>query len=176
MANAYTTLAKNVLEEYVKNHKLYQVAAEELPSDLTDRQAACFVSLKKDGELRGCIGTLEPVQDTLAQEIMSNAISAGTRDPRFRPVTPDELDDIVYSVDVLTPSRPVEDLSKHDVKKHGIIVTDGHRRGVLLPDLEGVDDTQTQISIAAQKGGFYPGEDFRLEEFEVVRHHEDDDD
>lgn len=176
MSNAYTTLAKNVLEEYVKNHKLYQVSADELPADLTDRQAACFVSLKKDGELRGCIGTLEPVQDTLAQEIMSNAISAGTRDPRFRPVTPEELDDLVYSVDVLTPSRPVEDLSKHDVKKHGIIVTDGRRRGVLLPDLEGVDDTQTQINIAAQKGGFYPGEDFQLEEFEVVRHHEDGDD
>lgn len=115
-------------------------------------KAACFVSLKMHGQLRGCIGTIEPLAPSLAEEIVQNAISASTRDPRFPPVTVAELDKLSASVDVLSEPRPAKE-SELDPKRYGLIIEQGYRRGLLLPDLDGVDDVKTQKSIVAQKGG-----------------------
>ncbi|HOT23497.1 MAG TPA: AmmeMemoRadiSam system protein A [Thermoleophilia bacterium] len=138
-----------------------------------DRPAACFVSLKKRGELRGCIGTLAPAEPDLGAEIARNAYSAAFHDPRFPPLRPEELDDLSVSVDVLSPSEPC-DKSDLDPSRYGVIVSSGFRRGVLLPDLEGVDTVATQLAIALQKAGIAPWEDFSLERFTVTRYHEGD--
>ena len=143
-----------------------------LPDELATTQAGCFVSLKKDGELRGCIGTIAPTRESLAAEICANAVSAAVHDPRFAPVRADELDELVYDVDVLSPPEPIEGPEQLDVRRYGVIVsTDDGRRGLLLPDLDGVDTVDEQIDIAARKGGIDPARDsWRLERFEVVRH------
>jgi AmmeMemoRadiSam system protein A len=143
-----------------------------LDAEIVGRRAACFVSLKIDGRLRGCIGTLSPTKSSLAVEIIDNAISAGTRDPRFSPVRVSELKDIVYDVDVLSEPEPILGTDDLDVKRYGVIVStrDG-RRGVLLPDLEGVDTVEDQVRIAADKGRIdLDFDDYQLERFEVVRH------
>jgi MEMO1 family protein len=130
--------------------------------------AACFCSLKKRGELRGCIGTLTPVALTLGDEIARNAFAAAFRDPRFAPVTASELDDLSYSVDVLSPSEPCarDGLDPHT---YGVIVTARERRGVLLPDLAGVETIDRQLAIALQKAGIAPNENFAIERFTVSR-------
>jgi len=160
-------LAKRAVENYVINHQLTQ--PEELTPEMK-KQAGTFVSIHKRGQLRGCIGTFEPTQANVADEIVQNAISAAMRDPRFNPVKSSELDDLDYSVDILTPPEPVEGIKDLDPKKYGLIVQCGHRRGLLLPDLEGVKDVQTQISICCQKGGISPVEPIRLFRFQVNRY------
>ncbi|MDO5118715.1 MAG: AmmeMemoRadiSam system protein A [Coriobacteriales bacterium] len=166
----YVQLARASLEAYVRKGKRITPPSD-LPEDLLRTRAGCFVSLKVDGQLRGCIGTILPTQRSLAQEICANAISAGTRDPRFSAVEADELDDLVYDVDVLTTPEPTtrEGL---DPARYGVIVScpDG-RRGLLLPDLDGVDTVSEQVRIAAQKGRIdLDFDNYRLERFEVVRH------
>lgn len=144
-----------------------------LPEDVPDellRPAGAFVSLKKHGELRGCIGTLGPTKPTVAHEIIVNAISAATADPRFNPVEPDELDELTCSVDILGAPEPVKSMEDLDPKRYGVIVRKGRRSGVLLPDLEGIDSAVEQVSIARQKAGISPYEDFEMERFEVVRY------
>jgi AmmeMemoRadiSam system protein A len=132
--------------------------------------SACFVSLKKRGQLRGCIGTIEALASNLAEEIIENAISAATRDPRFPPVEEEELPELSISVDVL--SRPESaKAEKLDPKNFGVIVQQGGRRGLLLPDLEGVDDAKTQLRIAAQKGGIDLRQPHELFTFTVRRYH-----
>lgn len=165
------SLARATLETYVREHRRISVP-KGLPQELYSRRAGCFVSLKEDGELRGCIGTILPVQSCLAEEIVSNAISAGTHDPRFAPVRATELDELVYSVDVLTEPEPIEDGSQLDPKRYGVIVsTPDGRRGLLLPDLNGIDTVKEQMDIAARKGHIDLREDdVRLQRFEVVRH------
>ena len=133
-------------------------------------RAGAFVSIKKTGALRGCIGTISPVRDNLAAEIAENAISACSRDPRFEPVTPDELDELTVSVDVLSEAEPVDSKTELDVKRYGVIVQKGFRRGLLLPNLEGVDTVETQLRIALSKAGINPSERYTIERFEVVRH------
>ena len=130
------------------------------------------MSIKKDGELRGCIGTILPVRDNLAAEIIANAVSAGTADPRFSAVTAEEPDELVYDVDVLSSPEPIDTPAQLDVKRYGVIVAseDGLRRGLLLPDLEGVDTVEEQISIARRKGNISPTEPVKLLRFEVTRH------
>ncbi len=135
------------------------------------RRAACFVSLKKHSELRGCIGTLEPAAADLGAEIARNARSAAFHDPRFHRVHPDELPELTCSVDVLSPSEPCA-LVDLDPAVHGVIVLAGVRRGVLLPDLQGVDTVEQQVDIALQKAGIGPGEAFTLERFTVTRYRE----
>lgn len=137
-----------------------------------DLPRACFVSLKKDGQLRGCIGTLQPTQACLSEEIVANAQSAATHDPRFSPVTADELDSLVLDVDVLGRPEPVQGLGQLDPAVYGVIVsTPDGRRGVLLPDLAGVDTVEEQVSIAARKGGIdLDNEGVLLERFTVERH------
>ena len=133
-------------------------------------RAGVFVSIHKLGELRGCIGTFEPTQANVAEEIITNAISSATRDPRFPPVTPSELGQLTYSVDVLTKPEPIANQDQLDPKKYGIIVECGLRRGLLLPDLEGVDTVDYQIDICRQKAGIGPDEPVKLYQFEVRRY------
>jgi AmmeMemoRadiSam system protein A len=134
--------------------------------------ASCFVSLKKHGELRGCIGTLEPAEETLGLEIIRNAQSAAFADPRFPALVPEELADLEVSVDVLSEPKTVTDMSGHNCKEHGVIVSCDYRRGVLLPDLDGVETSQQQLEIACLKAGISPDEDYSIQRFTVIRFHE----
>jgi len=148
--------------------------APEPPDDaFYERRAACFVTLKKHGELRGCIGTLEPAETSLGTEIARNAHSSAMRDPRFPPVTGDECEAITCSVDVLSVSEPctVQDL---DPQVYGVIVEAGFRRGVLLPALAGVDTAEAQVSIALQKAGISPDQSYDVRRFCVTRYRQGD--
>ncbi|NLP30086.1 MAG: AmmeMemoRadiSam system protein A [Clostridiales bacterium] len=165
----YVKLARKSLESYVKNRKYIDIP-EDVPKELLENKAGVFVTLNKDGRLRGCIGTISPVEDCIANEIIRNAVSAGTGDPRFDPVTIEELPELVYSVDVLGEAEEVSDESELDALKYGVIVSKGFRRGLLLPNLEGVKTPRQQIEIALQKAGISPNESYKLERFEVVRH------
>lgn len=165
----YVALARKALETYVREGKILKVSGG-LPDEMLEKRAGTFVSLKKGGRLRGCIGTTGPTRRNIAEEIISNAISAGTRDPRFDPVEPEELDKIAYSVDILKEAEPVNSIEELDVIKYGVIVRSGMRSGLLLPNLEGVDTPEKQVSIALQKAGISPNEKYSMERFEVVRH------
>jgi len=161
-------LARETVESYIRDGR-----TPPPPPSLTPEmqaQAGVFVSIHKLGELRGCIGTFEPQQPNVAAEIITNAISSATRDPRFNAITPDELPDLDYSVDVLTTPEPVADESALDPRKYGVIVASGWQRGLLLPDLEGVDTPAQQIDICRQKGGIGPHEPVELYRFEVKRY------
>jgi len=164
-------LAKDATELYVREGKVLDLKEEALPPDLRQK-AGVFVCLKIHGQLRGCIGTFQPAELTIAQETVRNAISAATCDPRFSCLRTDELDSIDYTVDVLTPPERVKDTSELDPRRYGVIVQSGSRRGLLLPDLEGVDTVEYQISIAMQKAGIPPGADVELSRFEVKRYDE----
>ena len=144
---------------------------EDLPAELLQRRAGAFVSIHKQGQLRGCIGTIGPTRDCLAREIVENAVSACSRDPRFDPVRPEELKWLEIHVDVLGEPEDISSEAELDVKRYGVIVSSGHRRGLLLPDLDGVDTPEEQVAIARRKGGIGPKEKVRLQRFEVVRHH-----
>lgn len=160
-------LAKETVESYIRDRKLPNPA--ELTPEMREK-AGVFVSIKKHGELRGCIGTFEPMRANVAEEIMNNAVSSSTRDPRFPPVAPDELPHLTYSVDVLTEPEPVESADELDPGRYGVIVESGRRHGLLLPDLEGVDTVEKQIQICRQKAGIYPDEPVKLYRFEVRRY------
>jgi AmmeMemoRadiSam system protein A len=160
-------LARKAVEGYVNGRGV--AAPGELVPEMKER-AGVFVSLKKHGQLRGCIGTFEPTRPNVAEEIIQNAISSATGDPRFSPVRPGELNELEYSVDVLTPPEPVADKSLLDPGKYGVIVEAGRRRGLLLPDLEGVDSVDMQIDICRQKAGIPPSEPVRLHRFQVRRY------
>ena len=168
-SDAYVRLARASVESYVRDGRVLKLP-EGLPEELLTERAGAFVSIHKHGRLRGCIGTIAPVRDCLASEIIENAVSASTRDPRFEPVTIDELSSLEYSVDVLGETEPVDSPDQLDVKRYGVIVSCGGRRGLLLPDLDGVDTVEQQIDIARQKGGIGKHEKYRLQRFEVVRH------
>lgn len=165
----YVRLARLSLESYIITGRTVKLPPD-LPAAMRQNKAGVFVSLKKAGELRGCIGTIEPVTDSVAEEILQNAVSAGTEDPRFSPVQKSELPDLVYSVDVLSKPEPIASAAQLDVKRYGVIVSNGHRRGLLLPNLEGVDTVEQQVAIARRKAGIRDGEKVTLGRFEVVRH------
>jgi AmmeMemoRadiSam system protein A len=148
--------------------------APEPPADaFYERPAACFVTLKKHGELRGCIGTLEPCQAALGLEIAHNARSSALLDPRFPPVGGDEVEALTCSVDVLSPSEPCE-MTDLDPRLYGVIVAAGFKRGVLLPALEGVDTVEQQVGIALQKAGIAPDDNFDVRRFRVTRYRQGD--
>lgn len=165
----YVRLARETVEQYVKTRTVPEVP-EGLPEEMLNTKAGAFVSIHKNGDLRGCIGTILATKDSLAEEIISNAISASTRDPRFSAITPDELSELEINVDVLSKPERIYSLDELDVKRYGVIVSCGYRRGLLLPDLEGVDSVEQQVSIAMMKGGIDEDEEITLHRFEVIRH------
>ena len=168
--DSYVHLARASLEFYIKHGKAIDLPRD-LPEEMLETRAGTFVSLKKDGNLRGCIGTIGPVHANLATEIIFNAISAGTQDPRFLEIKPKELPELEYSVDVLGPLEAISSPKELDVKRYGVIVTKGSRTGLLLPNLEGIDTVEQQIDIAKQKAGIRQEETgVFLQRFEVVRH------
>jgi AmmeMemoRadiSam system protein B/AmmeMemoRadiSam system protein A len=161
-------LARDTVEAYVREGRTIRPPADISPE--MKEKAGVFVSLHEHGALRGCIGTFEPAKENVASEIISNAISSATKDPRFPPVSQEELKDLDYSVDVLTTPEQVKDASQLDPKKYGAIVECGWRRGLLLPDLEGVDTVERQIDICRQKAGISPREPVNLYRFQVKRY------
>jgi len=167
-SDLFVALARETIEEYVNLGRV-KTAPSPIPPEM-EMRAGAFVSLHRFGRLRGCIGTIEPCQPNLAMEVIHNAISASTQDPRFEPVTEDELEDLTISVDVLSRPEPVAALDELDPKKYGVIVESGWRKGLLLPDLEGVDTVEEQVGIAMQKAGIRVGEPIQLYRFQVTRH------
>ena len=165
----YVRLARHAIETIVHTGKNAELP-QGLPPEMSER-AGVFVSLKKDGELRGCIGTFEPTAKNIAEEILQNAASAALRDPRFPPVKKEELDALVYSVDVLTEPELVAGADALDAKKYGVIVEYRARKGLLLPDLDSVDTVEEQLRIARQKGGIPADAPIRIWRFTVERHH-----
>ncbi len=162
-------LARQAIEEYVRTGVVITpptgLAAE------CGGRAGAFVSLKKGGRLRGCIGTVQPTRANLAEEVIHNAIAAATDDPRFPPVSPLELDDLELSVDVLEPAEPVHSTDQLDPRRYGVIVRKGRRSGLLLPDLEGIDSVEEQVAIACQKAGLRAHEPgIELYRFQVRRY------
>ncbi len=164
----FAALARRSVEEFVRTGKR-MACPRNLPPELSG-QAGVFVCLKKAGSLRGCIGTFHPCASSLAEEIMRNAVSAATQDPRFEAVSEDELGDMEYSVDVLSPPERIGSLQDLDPKIYGVIVMQGERRGLLLPDLEGVDTVEEQLRIVRMKAGIQPGEDVEIFRFTVERY------
>ena len=165
----YIELARRTINAYIKDKKIIEVPVD-TPKELIENRSAVFVSLHKHGDLRGCIGTIVPTKESVAKEIISNAISAATRDNRFDPVSEDELDDLVINVDVLTIPENIDSKEELDPKRYGVIVTSGYKRGLLLPDLEGIDTVDEQIAISKRKGGITDNEPITLQRFEVIRH------
>lgn len=161
-------LAQKSIQEYITKGKIIE-PPEELTNEMKDK-AGVFVSLKKKGQLRGCIGTFSPLYDSVAKEIIMNAIAAATKDPRFPPVKESELDEITYSVDILSTPEKINHLTELDPKKYGIIVISGIKRGLLLPDLEGVNSIEEQINIAKMKAGIEYEEPVDIYRFEVRRY------
>ena len=180
----YVALARASVETYIKTGRALTLSGylnqveqflggdkEMLPEEMLSKQAGVFVSIHEWGELRGCIGTIAPTTNCIAEEIIQNGISASTRDPRFPAIEEYELDQLDISVDVLSEAEPISSLEELDVKRYGVIVTKGFRRGLLLPNLEGVDSGEDQVAIAKQKAGIRIDDwDVELERFEVIRH------
>ena len=164
----FVSLAKNTVEEFIRTGKTIQRPAALMPE--METKAGVFVSLKIKGQLRGCIGTFQPTTENVAEEIIQNAISAATRDPRFPPVSEGELGDLEYSVDVLSEPEKIKSRKELDPKKYGVIIKSGERKGLLLPDLEGVNTVDEQVSIVSMKAGIYVGEPIELFRFEVKRY------
>lgn len=165
-------LARTAVEAYVRRG--VRIALPEHPPTALCEPAPCFVSIRKiSGALRGCMGTINPARRTLFEEVVGNAISAATLDPRFAPVADNELDTLLYSVDVLSEAEPagIDDLNP---KIYGVIVEDssGMRRGLLLPDIVGIETATRQVELAARKAGIPLGEPLRLSRFQVRRFHE----
>ncbi len=164
----YVELAFQAIRHYLERGEPLPLPPG-LPPELRERRAGAFVSIKKRGELRGCIGTFQPSEPTLAEEIIQNAIRAATQDPRFPPLRPEELREISVSVDVLSSPEPATP-DQLDPKRYGVIVESGWRRGLLLPDLPGVDTVEEQLRIAKLKAGIGPEEPCRIFRFTVERH------
>ena len=165
----YVSLAKETIEEYIRFGNVIN-PPEYSSKELLENRSGVFVSIHKFGQLRGCIGTFLPMESCIAKEIIANAIAASTRDPRFSPIEVDELKDLEINVDVLTTPETIDSTDLLDPKKYGVIVSKDTRRGLLLPDLEGVNTVEDQILIAKRKAGILPNEEVSLQRFEVIRH------
>ena len=168
-SDEYVRLARKSLESYILAGEIIPVPTG-ISAVMLKEKAGAFVSIHKGGRLRGCIGTFLPTRDNIAEEIIYNAISASTKDPRFRPIEAEELPFLDINVDILSAPEKIDSKDELDVKKYGVIVSKGFKRGLLLPDLDGVDTVDEQISIAKQKAGIREDEEVQLQRFEVVRH------
>ncbi|AIN94106.1 AmmeMemoRadiSam system protein A [Treponema putidum] len=163
----YINLARRSIIYYLKHNKFLKPKNTE---GIQSGKAGVFVCLKKKGELRGCIGTILPTKGRISEEIIKNAVSAALNDPRFPSVELSEMNEIVCSVDILSKPEEISSIADLDVKRFGVIVSFGHRTGLLLPNLEGIDSAGMQVAIALQKGGISPEEPYRMYRFEVIRH------
>ena len=166
----YVRLARRTIESYILRNEKISIP-DDIPEEMLNQKAGAFVSIHKHGNLRGCIGTILPTTSCVAQEIINNAISASTRDPRFSPIKADELKWLDINVDVLGEPEDIESEDELDVKRYGVIVSSGFKRGLLLPDLDGVDSVSQQVEIAMQKGGIRKTDKYKLQRFEVIRHY-----
>ncbi len=171
-SDAYVKLARRSLEHYIRTGREIDIkdCADVITAEMRETRAGAFVSIHEHGRLRGCIGTILPTANSLAEEILQNAVSASTRDPRFDPIEESELPWLEINVDVLSKPEPISSEAELDPKKYGVIVTSGYKRGLLLPDLDGVDTTKEQVSIARRKGNIGENEPIKLERFTVTRH------
>ncbi|MBR3125353.1 MAG: AmmeMemoRadiSam system protein A [Mogibacterium sp.] len=169
-SDEYVRLAREAVEAYVLRREVLDVPVG-LPDEMLSTQAGAFVSIHEHGDLRGCIGTIAPTRSCVAEEIIGNAISASTRDPRFPAIKPEELPWLDINVDVLGEPEDIDSEDELDVKRYGVIVSCGHRRGLLLPDLDGIDTPRQQVEIAMKKGGIHKFERYKLQRFEVIRHY-----
>lgn len=167
----YVKLARENLTKYIDNRHIISSLPDYVTEEMLQNRRGVFVTLHKNGDLRGCIGTIFPVTESIVGEIIRNSIEAGMYDPRFEAVSKDELKDIDFSVDVLSkPERTTKE--GLDPKKYGIIITSNGRSGVLLPDLDGVDTVDEQIDITLRKAGISKSENYEIERFTVTRHEE----
>jgi AmmeMemoRadiSam system protein A len=165
----YVELARDVITAFVKERRVIEPPAELVRE--AGEPAGVFVSLHdKEGRLRGCVGTIEPTRPNVIEEVIRSAINAATEDPRFPPVHPDELEGLEIHVDVLTPMEPIEGLDQLDPRRYGVMVESGFRRGLLLPDLPGIDTVEDQVTIACRKAGIDPDGKKKLYRFEVNRY------
>lgn len=171
-SNSYVRLARENLTNFLREGTRLTEIPSYVTNEMKTKKRGVFVSLKKDGELRGCIGTIYPVTESIAEEIIRNSIEAGVYDPRFFSVEEGELQDIDFSVDVLTTPEPTA-ISELNPKEYGVIVSTKDKSGVLLPDLEGVDTVEKQLSIVLNKAGIDKQEDYNLERFKVIRYTEE---
>lgn len=164
----YTRIALQTISHFLAKGNLKKLQFPGLPENLLNQRRGCFVSLhKNDGELRGCIGTIEPVHQNLSEEIINNSIAAASRDTRFRPLSINELEAIELSVDVLTKPEEIFDINDLDIQIYGVIVSDNkHKRGILLPNLDGIESIEHQIQIAQKKAGL---EDVPLNQLSIYR-------
>ena len=153
--NPAVLLAKEAVENYIKEEKTIEIP-KDLPKNLNDQKAGVFITIEKDDNLRGCIGTYLPTKENIAKEIIHNAIAAATIDYRFDPIQRDELNSLSYTVYILNKPELIEDIKELDPKKYGIIVKTDSKTGLLLPDLEGIETIEQQVSTACQKGGLNP--------------------
>lgn len=166
----YSKLALQTILNHLKGEPI-EVLIED--DNSLNENKSCFVTLhKKNGDLRGCIGTILPVRENLYEEIKANAISAAIQDPRFEPLNVDEIENITISVDVLSKPKLVKDIEELDEKKYGIIVSKGFQKGVLLPNLDGVNSVEEQVRIAKLKGGIYESDNgkIKIEKFTAKRY------
>lgn len=168
LAQEIVSLARQSIEYYLQKGR-YLPVPPSLSAFLREKKSGVFVSLKKGKSLRGCIGTFLPQRENIAQEIIYNAVSAAFADPRFPPLKSSELTEITISVDVLSPLEQVSDTRLLDPRRYGILVESGWKRGLLLPDLEGVDTVEDQLRIAMGKAGISPHEPVTIYRFEVER-------
>ncbi len=171
--NPYVHIARITLESYIKEKTIPKAEMfSEFINDgsLFKKRAGAFVSIKKFGQLRGCIGTFQPTSQCVAEEIIQNAVNAATKDPRFNPVEAQELEFLDYSVDVLSEPEPVSSKSELNPVLFGVIVKQGRKTGLLLPNLDGVGTVEEQLAIACRKAGIYPEEDYNISRFTVTRH------
>lgn len=160
-------IARTTIETYIREGRV--IGVDEVPP-FGEHPAGCFVSIHANGSLRGCIGTILPTKETIPAEIIRNAVSASTEDPRFDAVRGEELDSLEISVDILSEPEPVDSHDELDPKRYGVIVTSGIRRGLLLPDLDGVETVFEQLAIARRKGGIAPDEHCDIQRFTVTRY------
>ena len=168
-SDSYVNLAFESLKYYFDTKQKMSIPPN-LPEEMLTNKAGVFVSLYKFDTLRGCIGTILPTTNTIAEEIINNSLSAALNDYRFSPLTEEELKWLEITVYILKEPEPISSLDMLDVHKYGIIVTHGLKRGVLLPDLDGVDTIKKQIAIAKEKASIKPNEDCKIERFEVIKH------
>ena len=165
----YIELAKETIREYILNGTIKD-KNEIKNKELLNERKATFVTIYKFNKLRGCIGTIIPTTKNVGEEIIKNAIQSATEDPRFTPITKEELDDLEIHVDVLSPLEEVKSIDELDEKKYGVLVTCGFKRGVLLPDIESVNSVEEQLKIARRKGGISENDNYQIQKFTVTRH------